>query len=260
MNLMFKKLTIVLLLIAVTATAFADLIGKVTFEKPVTLATKDWQPFEFFRVTGYDKSMNVLFTQVCSGSYFGAADKKAFEVKVRFVADERAAPLLGKLTKLVVVMTALDEADPTSEVTGSFEVTDKTAISLTPVGAQPDPYKFAVTPSIGFSTFFGGAIADHKNDDYSPATTAYIHFPLGKEFSDSLLRGFLKNPKTTRLAISLGTPLSGARTYIIGPTLLWGSNRFATTLGFAFANHGSNGRSNRRIGWGIGVSYSIGTN
>jgi hypothetical protein len=112
----------------------------------------------------------------------------------------------------------------------------------------------------GYTASFGGAVRDRKNNTYSHGMTAYLHFPLGREHSKWIVTvgGLYRwDPRTTRACISIGTPISGQRGFVTGPTIMFGEDYFGVSIGAAFTNDNSHGSDHRRIGGFVGVSYAI---
>lgn len=251
------------------------MIKKILFA--VLIATASWanaQVIEEFKVKPGDRMPNVVdnatyktFTVILyskddlpihtienvTGTLTKTADGYRFKVDPVLPFDK--ANLKERVKKIEVRYIGTIKRDDGVEKTVDYRYISKSETIANAIRVEgEDRYRLSIAPGIGYTTMFGGALRNSGKDTYTPATTAYIHFPFGRDFSRRIIGG-LDGP-STRLCLSIGTPISGGRAYLIGPTVLFGDYNLALTFGLAFANHSNAAGSNRKIGGFIGLSYT----
>ncbi len=245
------------------AHSLGTVYGKVKFAEKTGVTASDFTAIEGFTFVVQALSGDrLLFSRISAGKVKSKDEQEFdFEVDFRVTASERNLLKIADKLKVQVTYTRAARADTLEKVfNGTWDTADTTAIrSGAASDTDTDPYSAAIKPGIGYSVFFGGAVekTSRRSDEFSPGTTAFLHFPFGKKISDGLIDWLIPNPRTTRLATTVGTPVSGRRAYVFGLTLLWGDRySVALTTGPALVSRSNNGNGSR-IGWFIGVSYTI---
>lgn len=254
---------LVVLVAMLAAHSLGTVYGEVKFAEKTGVTTPELTSVEGFTFVVQAFAENrLLFAKISAGKV-RSSDEETFEFEVDFRVTESEQNLLKIADKLLVQVTYTRPANaesPEKVITATWDSRHPAGIRAGATSETGgDPYLAAIKPGIGYAVFFGGAVekTSKRSDDFSPGTTAFLHFPFGKKISDGLIDWLIPNPKTTRLATSVGTPVTGRRAYVFGLTVLWGDRySMALTTGPAFVTGANNG-GNNRIGWFIGVSYTI---